>query len=162
MTDMKIIPAYDRLLEVRSLFSEYTKMLVDKDRFFEKYLAIQHYDEEFMHLEDKYGMPDGRLYVAYDKEELAGCIALRKIDAERCEMKRLYVREKFRGRQIGKKLVQKIIEDAKEIGYSSMLLDTLPCLESAIKLYANCGFYEIACYNDSPVEDAVYMQLDLL
>lgn len=162
MKDIKIIPAYDQLVEVRSLFSEYTKMLIEHDRFFEKYLALQHYEKELEHLEEKYGMPDGRLYLAYDKEELAGCIALRKIDTKRCEMKRLYVKPKFRGKQIGKKLVQKIVEDAKEIGYSSMLLDTLPCLESAIKLYRTCGFYEIACYNNSPMEVAIYMQLDLL
>ena len=76
-------------------------------------------------------------------------------------MKRLYVRLKFRGKQIGEKLIEKIIKDAKEIGYSSMLLDTLPFLKSAIRLYKKYGFYEILSYNNSPMETSIYMKLDL-
>ncbi|MHB9341770.1 GNAT family N-acetyltransferase, partial [Fusobacterium polymorphum] len=105
--------------------------------------------------------PDGRLYIAYYNNEVAGCISLKKIDEKNCEMKRLYVRLEFRGKQIGEKLIEKIIKDAKEIGYSSMLLDTLPFLKSAIRLYKKYGFYEISSYNNSPMKTSIYMKLDL-
>lgn len=159
--NIKIIPAYKNAQEVETLFSEYTDMLIAGDSSFQQYLDIQHYDEEIKHLEAKYGTPFGRLYLAYYNEELAGCIGLRKIDEQNCEMKRLYVRPKFRGKQIGNQLVRKIIEDAKEIGYSHMLLDTLPFLENAISMYRKCGFYEIESYNDSPMSTSIYMKLDL-
>ena len=76
-------------------------------------------------------------------------------------MKRLYVRPPFRGEGAGIQLVEKIIADAREIGYAHILLDTLPFLESAIGLYKKFGFYEIESYNDSPMETSIYMRLDL-
>lgn len=158
---LKIIPAYDFPKEIRILFSEYTEMLVAGDSSFQKYLDIQHYDEELAHLDVKYGMPNGRLYIAFYDEELAGCIGLRKIDEQNCEMKRLYVRPAFRGKHIGSELVQRIIRDAKEIGYSHILLDTLPFLEHAIHMYQTCGFYKISSYNNSPLNTSIYMKLDL-
>lgn len=161
MMDIKIIPAYENTQEAEILFSEYTDMLIAGDSSFQKYLDIQHYDEELKHLEVKYGNPFGRLYLAYCNEELAGCIGLRKIDEQNCEMKRLYVRPKFRGKRIGDQLVRKIIEDAREIGYSHMLLDTLPFLKSAICMYKKYGFYETESYNDSPMSTSIYMKLDL-
>ena len=158
---IQIISAYNQPEKVGTLFSEYTDMLIEGDPSFQKYLDIQHYDEELRHLETKYGTPDGRLYLAYCDQELAGCIGLRKIDVQNCEMKRLYVRPQFRGKHIGKALADRIIEDAEEIGYASMLLDTLPFLKSAILLYRELGFYEIPAYNDSPMENAIYMRGDL-
>jgi len=106
-------------------------------------------------------MPFGRLYLAYCDGEVAGCIGLKGIDQKNCEMKRLYVRPPFRGKNIGKLLIQKIITDAKEIGYSYMLLDTLPFLEKAIHVYKQFGFYTIDCYNNSPMSTSIYMRLDL-
>lgn len=159
--DIKIVPAYDDPQAVAALFSEYTDMLIAGDRSFQQYLDIQHYDEEIKHLETKYGIPHGRLYLAYCDGEPAGCIGLRKIDEQNSEMKRLYVRPQFRGRQLGNQLIQRIIDDAKEIGYSHMLLDTLPFLKSAIHMYQKYGFYEIARYNDNPMDTSIYMRLDL-
>lgn len=158
---IKIEPAYDNAQEVEILFSEYTNMLLEGDSTFRDYLKLQNYDEELKHLDIKYGLPYGRLYLAYCDDELAGCIGLRKIDDENCEMKRLYVRPRFRGQHIGNILIQKIIEDAREIGYSHMLLDTLPFLESAIHIYKTLGFYEIESYNNSPMQTSIYMKLDL-
>ena len=158
---LELIPAYDRPAEVLSLFTEYTHMLVSHDPSFQIYLDIQHYEDEIRDLEAKYGRPEGRLYLALWDGEAAGCIALRKLDDRRCEMKRLYVRPAFRGHKIGDALVDRIIQDAKAIGYRSMLLDTLPFLESAIHMYRKRGFYEIRCYNDSPVETTIFMQYDL-
>lgn len=158
---IQIISAYNQPEKVGTLFSEYTEMLIESAPSFQEYLDIQHYDEELRHLETKYGTPDGRLYLAYCDEELAGCIGLRKIDVQNCEMKRLYVRPTFRGKGIGALLIERIIADAKEIGYSYMLLDTLPFLRSAIHMYRKFGFYETESYNDSPMDTSIYMRLDL-
>lgn len=158
--DLEIIPAYDRPEEVRALFSEYTDMLLAGEPAFQKYLDIQDYDAELQHLREKYG-GSGRLYLAYDHGKLAGCIGMIKIEEKIGELKRLYVRPKFRGRQIGSYLIQKILDDAKEIGYSYIRLDTLPFLQSALRLYQQFGFYEIPRYNDSPMEDSIYMEKPL-
>ena len=117
--------------DVRALFSEYTDMLVSLDPGF----RVQHYDEELDDLEAKYGRPDGRLYVLYEEGEAAACIALRRLDSRRAELKRLYVRPRFRGRGLSSLLLERILSDAEEIGYEEILLDTLPCLESALRLY---------------------------
>ncbi|PHI13167.1 GNAT family N-acetyltransferase [Fusobacterium polymorphum] len=158
---IKILPAYDFPEEIKLLFSEYTDILIEGDPSFKEYLEIQNYDDELKHLEKKYGLPYGRLYLVYYNNEVAGCIGLKKIDKKNCEMKRLYVRPKFRGKQIGEQLIEKIIKTAKEIGYSYMLLDTLPFLKGAIYLYKKYGFYEIASYNNSPMDTSIYMKLDL-
>ena len=76
-------------------------------------------------------------------------------------MKRLYVRPEFRGQDIGGSMVRQIIRDAKHIGYSHILLDTLPFLEKAIEMYKRYGFYEIPSYNGSPMEGLVYLKMDL-
>ena len=158
---IKILPAYDFPEEIKLLFSEYTDILIEGDPSFKEYLEIQNYDDELKHLEKKYGLSYGRLYLVYYNNEVAGCIGLKKIDEKNCEMKRLYVRPKFRGKQIGEQLIEKIIKAAKEIGYSYMLLDTLPFLKGAIYLYKKYGFYEIASYNNSPMDTSIYMKLDL-
>ena len=90
-----------------------------------------------------------------------GRIALRKLDEERCEMKRLYVRPAFRGQHIARRLVDRIIADARMIGYRRMLLDTLPCLEDAVRMYRKLGFRDIPCYNDSPMDTTLFLGLDL-
>lgn len=159
--EIEIIPAYGSPQDVGELFSEYTDMLIEGDASFREYLAVQNYEEELKHLETKYGLPYGRLYLAYSDGKAAGCIGLRKIDDENCEMKRLYVRPAFRGRHIGGILVQKIIEDARQIGYAHMLLDTLPFLGEAVHMYQKYGFYEIPSYNDSPMKSSIFMKLDL-
>ncbi|AGX44414.1 GNAT family N-acetyltransferase [Clostridium saccharobutylicum] len=153
--------AYDNDREIKELFLEYTEMFIKNDSNFEKYLKLQNYDSELKHLSDKYGLPYGRLYIVKVENEVAGCIGLRKIDDENCEMKRLYVKPKFRGHKIANKLVETIIDDAKRIGYRSMLLDTLPFLEGAIHLYKKFGFYETQSYNNSPMDTSIYMKLDL-
>lgn len=156
-----VVPAYDREDELRELFGEYTALLVEGDPKFASYLAIQKYDDELTHPGAKYALPCGRLYLALCDGECAGCIALRRIDGNRCELKRLYVRPEFRGKGIGRLLVNRVISDARAIGYRSILLDTLPFLHTAIDMYKSMGFYEIARYNDNPLIDSVYLQLDL-
>ena len=147
--------------EIRELFSEYTQMLLESAPDFRAYLERQHYDRELEHLEEKYGPPGGRLYLAQTDGEPAGCIGLRKIDDASCEMKRLYVRPRFRGQSVGALLVEQILEDARSIGYSRILLDTFPFLQSAIRMYRGYGFVEVPSYNGSPMESLVYLCLDL-
>ena len=159
--NLELLPAYDHPDEVAALFSEYTEMLVAGDPAFRHYLDLQDYEGELAHLEVKYGLPHGRLYLACCGGQPAGCIGLRRLDARRCEMKRLYVRPAFRDRGIGAQLVRQIIADAKEIGYSAILLDTFPFLERAIRMYERYGFYRIPRYNDNPIDAMIYLKLDL-
>ena len=156
-----IIPAYDSLQEIGQMFTEYTVYLVEENPSVKAYLQIQDYEKELSHLGEKYGPPYGRLYLACLGDRPAGCIGLRKLDAQTGEMKRLYVRPEFRGHRIGGQLIEKVIGDARDIGYTALLLDTLPFLQNAISLYRQYGFYEIPRYNDSPLDSSIYMRLDL-
>lgn len=158
---IEIIPAYHKTDDVRTLFTEYTELLSEGDPEFRSYLKIQHYDDEFEHPEVKYRPPEGRLYLALCDGKTAGCVALRKLNERSCEIKRLYVRGAYRGHGIGNILTDKLIRDAKQIGYQSILLDTFPFLERAIHMYRVRGFREIEKYNDSPMESTIYMKLDL-
>ena len=158
-----IISAYDRIEDIRSLFSEYTDMLVSINPEFHLYLEIQHYDDEKENPSLKYALPEGRLYVDISDDGIArGCIALRKLSDGKGEVKRLYVRPEYRGNGIATALVERIIEDARNIGYKELYLDTLPELESAVRLYKSFGFEETGQYNDSPVDKTIFMKLSLI
>lgn len=157
-----ITSAYDRIEDVRSLFSEYTDMLVSINPEFHLYLDIQHYNEEKENPSLKYALPDGRLYLDISDDGIArGCIALRKLSDGKGEVKRLYIRPEYRGNGIATALVERIVEDARDIGYKELYLDTLPELESAVKLYKSFGFEGTGQYNDSPVEKTIFMKLSL-
>ena len=157
-----IISAYDRIEDIRSLFSEYTDMLVSINPEFHLYLEIQHYDDEKENPSLKYALPDGRLYLDISDDGIArGCIALRKLSDGKGEVKRLYVRPEYRGNGIATALVERIIEDARDIGYKELYLDTLPELENAVRLYKSFGFEETGQYNDSPVDKTIFMKLSL-
>ena len=159
---MEFVNGLEYPREIGELFREYTEMLVRGDPKFQIYLDMQDYDEELAHLEGKYGPPGGKLILARGDGEAAGCIALKQMDEPgRCELKRLYVRPAFRGRGLGRELTEAIIAAARELGYKEMLLDTLPFLQSAQRIYRAAGFREIEKYNDSPMDDATYMKLIL-
>nr|WP_326127662.1 GNAT family N-acetyltransferase [uncultured Oscillibacter sp.] len=158
---LELAYAYEEPEEIRALFQEYTALLLEKEPAFQQYLDLQHYDRETARPEDKYGLPEGRLYLARWDGAAAGCGALRKLDGGRCELKRLYVRPAFRGHRIGEALLERLIGDARTIGYRHMLLDTLPALDSALRLYRRFGFHEIPRYNDSPLASTIYLGLDL-
>jgi GNAT superfamily N-acetyltransferase len=153
--------AYDDPDEIRPLFQEYTDMLVRESPSFAEYLKIQHYDAELDDLRQKYGLPGGRLYLARVGGIAAGCVALRGLDETRCELKRMYVRPQFRGQGISVALMDRIFADARKIGYKRMLLDTLPFLTTAVSMYKRRGFVEIPSYNDSPLPETIYMELEL-
>jgi len=161
MNDITIVPGYTYPQEISTLFTEYTNLLIENDPTFQDYLNLQHYDNELQHLEEKYGLPNGRLYLAFYDTTPAGCIALRQLSPTECEMKRLYVRPQYRGHHISDLLITQLITDAKTIGYTTMLLDTLPFLKSAIHIYKKRGFQEIPSYNNSPMSTSIYMKLNL-
>ena len=155
--EFTLVSGLEHPAQIVDLFTEYTKMLVEVEPSFAGYLEQQNYQHEIEDLPYKYGPPDGTLNLALVDGKPAGCIGLRKLDDHRCEMKRLYVRPEYRKNQLGDLLVQRILQDARDRGYKEMLLDTLPQLDSAIRLYQRHGFDFIPCYNDSPVESTVYM-----
>jgi ribosomal protein S18 acetylase RimI-like enzyme len=139
---------------VHNLFLEYADYLgID--------LEFQDFKNELNNLPGEYSQPRGCLLLAFFNSELAGCVALRKIDKVTCEMKRLYVRQAFRGKGIAKALSKKVIESARKIGYKYLRLDTLPSMKEAINLYLSLGFKEIAAYRYNPIEDAKFFELNL-
>lgn len=153
--------AYDQPEEMRPLLTEYTDMLLTENPAFSVYLEIQNYDAEIRDLRYKYGTPEGRLYLARLDGAPVGCVALRKLDDASGELKRMYVRPQYRGKGIAAVMLDRIISDAREIGYKQLYLDTLPFLTTAIDMYRRKGFRDIPCYNDSPLPDTVYMVYDL-
>ncbi len=126
-------------------------------------LCFQGFEDELENLPDRYAPPWGRLYLADVDDTVAGCIALRPLESNVCEMKRLFVREKFRGMQIGKMLIERLIADAKNIGYDAMRLDTFPPkMGKAVRLYESYGFRTIDPYYDNPNGEVLFMELRLL
>ena len=159
--NLEFVSAYDKSEEIGGLFKAYTDMLVEGSPEFKNYLNLQNYDEELNTLVERYGEPEGRLYAAYLDGLLCGCIGLKRFDENNCELKRFYIKPEFRGKGLGKVFVDKIVEEAKIAGYKAVLLDTLPFLETAIALYRKKGFKDIESYNGSPMENLVYLKLEL-
>lgn len=146
----------DHVESVRGLFKEYEAWLGIN-------LCFQNFEKELAELPGEYVPPDGRLLLAVENKKVAGCIALRRIGDGICEMKRLFVRLEFRGKGLGRKLVEAITSEAREIGYERMRLDTLPGkMDEAIFLYRSLGFTEIEPYYPNPVPGAKFMELKLV
>lgn len=159
MLEIKL--AYELKKEIEALLREYTQQLVERDPKITQYLALQNYEEELEHPEEKYGLPEGRLYIAFIDGSPAGCIALRKLDEARCEMKRLYVKPMYRGCGLACKMIDLLIADAQNAGYHAMYLDTLPALTEAVLLYKKYGFIEAEPYNNSPLDTTIFMKYEL-
>ncbi len=148
---MTIRPAtISDLDEIRALLREYAAWL-------EVDLCFQNFEQELAGLPGEYAPPRGRLLIA----EGAGCVAVRSIDDETCEMKRLYVRPEQRGSGLGRSLILAIIEEARGIGYRRMRLDTMPKMAGAQRLYASFGFRDIAAYRYNPEPGARFLELEL-
>lgn len=155
MTEILQAETETEIAAARGLFREY-------ETWFGLDLCFQGFEAELAALPGKYAPPAGRLLLAYSDDKLAGCIAMREIEDGVCEMKRLFVRDEFRGARIGVALIEKLITDAREIGYKKMRLDTFPPkMGKAVSLYAAHGFVAIPRYYDNPHEGVLFMELTL-
>jgi putative acetyltransferase len=143
----------EQIAEARTLFREYEAWLgLD--------LCFQGFEAELAGLPGKYSPPKGRLILAYADNGLAGCIATREFKESTCEMKRLFVRDGFRGQKIGLHLIEQLLEDARATGYERMLLDTYPVrMGKAVELYRSHGFHEIPPYYANPYDGVLFMEL---
>jgi len=140
--------------EARELFLEYAQALgVD--------LSYQDFDRELAELPGEYGRPAGGLLAARLGGETIGCVALRPLGSDACEMKRLFVRPGHRGSGAGRALADAVIAAAREAGYASMRLDTLPQMQAAQAMYETLGFREIEPYYPSPVPGTRFLEIDL-
>lgn len=155
MIEFELVKEQSQIEEVKKLFLDYAKSL-DID------LDFQGFQTELDTLPGKYSLPGGILILALVDGKSAGCIALRKISKNICEMKRFYVRDTYRGLGIGRKLIDVLIEKGKGMNYLYMRLDTLVTMKSAQHLYLSFGFYDIPAYTYNPFKDARFMELKLV
>ena len=144
----------EEIEEVRRLLREYEASLGVS-------LCFQGFERELAELPGEYAPPGGRLWMALRADQAVGCVALRRIDDETCEMKRLYLRAGFRGRGAGRLLAVAIIGEARKIGYQKMRLDTLAEMREARTLYESLGFKRIEPYYHNPMQGAIFMELRL-
>jgi ribosomal protein S18 acetylase RimI-like enzyme len=138
----------------RRLFTAYAESL-DFD------LCFQDFEAELDGLPGDYAPPGGALLLAEVDGTIAGCVALRPMSANVCEMKRLYVQPAFRCEGLGRALARAIVEKAQALGYNRMRLDTVRSMTAARHLYASLGFEETEPYYHNPLPDVVYMERDL-
>ena len=158
---LRVVPSVSEatLSQARNLFREYAMMPGVAP-------CVEDFEREVVSLPGLYAPPGGILLLAMqdsagNSREAIGCAALRRFDQEACEMKRLYVRPTYRGSGAGRELVSSLIAEARAIGYKRMLLDTLPSMEEAHKLYRTLGFREIPSYQKNPIPEALFFELTL-
>ena len=149
----------ETIAQARKLFREYSSTIGVE-------VCLGDFERELASLPGLYAPPGGRLLLAFDESrgipgEAIGCGALRKFEAEDCELKRLYVRQAFRGQGAARGLMKELIAEARSIGYKRMLLDTLPPMEAAHKLYRSLGFHDIPAYQKNPIPGSLFFELKL-
>lgn len=156
-SDIELIQAAlpEQIEQVRELFLEYAQSLGFS-------LCFQGFDEELNSLPGAYAPPKGRLLLAKYAGQPAGCVALRPLESPICEMKRLYLRPAYRGKGLGRMLTDRVITEARLIGYERMRLDTIQSsMQDAIAIYRKIGFQEIPPYRKNPIAGALYLELQL-
>jgi len=145
----------EQIEQARELFLEYANSLGFS-------LCFQNFDKELAGLPGDYAPPGGRLLLAEHDGKIAGCAALHRLDNSSGEMKRLYVRPGFRGLRLGRILAERILSEAKGIGFQRIRLDTVAgVMDDAIALYRRLGFREIEPYRQNPIAGALYMEKEL-
>jgi ribosomal protein S18 acetylase RimI-like enzyme len=147
----KKLETNEEILGAKNLIIEYIQWL-DQD------LCYQNIDDELNNFPKKYDEPEGAFIIAKDNSNIVGCVGIRKIENKICEMKRLFVNENYKGKGIGKKLVEIIIEEARTKNYEKIRLDTLSTMESALKIYYKNGFNKIEPYYNNPNDNVVYLE----
>lgn len=147
--NFEIRNGHDYIDEVKDLFVEYVRSL-----------GVSANVREFHGLEDKYKGEGEALYIAFIDNKPAGCVALRNVDSKTAAMKRLYVRPAFRHSSLGTNMAKLVVEDAREFGYKTLLLDTLPSMENAKELYTTLGFKKLD-NTKKAVKTVVHLSLPL-
>lgn len=137
------------------LFKEYAAQIgVD--------LEFQNFTNEIQNIEIQYSRPKGIIFIARNDKNLPlGCFGIRALEGSICELKRMFLKKEARGLGLGKQMLEKAIETAKELGYQKMRLDTLPTMNAAIGLYKKIGFYEIEPYRFNPIQGTKYFEMSL-
>jgi putative acetyltransferase len=154
MTDIRPASFPDDLERVIAIFREYiASPSVD--------LGFQDYEAEFAALPGKYAAPEGCLLLAWKGEAVVGCAALRRVDEATCEMKRVYVRPRARGENLGRRLIESILAEARAAGYSRICLDVLPEFAAAQRIYESLGFQPAAPVTFNPIPGTKYLALEL-
>jgi ribosomal protein S18 acetylase RimI-like enzyme len=158
---LRIVPALseETISQARILFREYASTIGVE-------VCLGDFERELASLPGLYAPPAGRLLLAIQElegnsGEAIGCAALRKLEPDTCELKRLYVRPAFRGQGAARELVKELIAEARSIGYKRMVLDTLPSMQEAHKLYRTIGFREIPAYQKNPIPNSIFFGLEL-
>ncbi|WP_375766525.1 GNAT family N-acetyltransferase [Archangium gephyra] len=143
-----------QIAQARALILEYQKALgID--------LGFQDFEQEMAGFPGAYAPPGGRLLLALDGSDAAGCVGVRELESGTCEMKRLYIRPAYRSHGLGRRLVEAAVEQARAAGYSAMCLDTLPQMGAAIRLYEAFGFERTEPYYANPISGALFFKLRL-
>jgi GNAT superfamily N-acetyltransferase len=155
MIELKEVRTDREFQTAAELFKEYVSQLgVD--------LSFQNFDQEVKDLSQEYSRPDGILFIAWQNEQTPlGCFGIRKLEDSVCELKRMYVSAQARGLGIGRQLLRKAVAAGRELGYTTMRLDTLPKMAAAMNLYEKEEFYEIAPYRFNPIAGTKYLEVKL-
>ena len=154
MIEFKEVESKAQITTVKGLFLEYAKWLNYRTCF-------DNFEQEVEGLPGEYAAPDGCLLLGLYEDVPAGCVALRKVKNGVCEMRRLWVREKFRGQNVGWNLAEEIITRAKKMGYKKMILETIPLMERAISIYQILGFKQTSSNTASNGDEVIHMELTL-
>lgn len=151
------------LVEVseKSQMNQVAQLFRDYQSFLGEDLCFQGFEDELANLPGKYAHPYGAIFLAEHGDKIIGCVAVRPLKDDTCEMKRLYVKPEAQGLKAGRLLAEAIIDKAKALGYKKMQLDTLERLVPALKLYENLGFKRINSYYSNPLDQVVYLELEL-
>ncbi len=154
--DLKIKKAEEEkdFEQAKTLFKEYADSLSYT-------LDIQGFQKEVENLPGEYAPPDGFILLAFVEDQLAGCVALKKLNEETCEMLRMFVRPDFRQKGVGRAMAEKTIEEARKIGYKKMWLDMVESMKNALGLYQSLGFSKIKPFREISRGNAVFMELNL-
>ncbi len=142
---------HDYIEVIRTLFVEYVQSL-----------GVSANPKEFDGIEKKYRGEREALYIGFVGDEPAGCVAIRQVTADKAEMKRLYVRPEFRGTGLGMALAQLVVDESKKMGYTRLILDSLPSMERAVNLYTNLGFKRTDGHTQTPIKNIVHLTLPLV
>ena len=153
---MQIVNAVtaEQLAQVRGLFEEYWSSFGFTPCF-------QNFSGELAALPGDYAPPAGRLWLALVEGQAAGCAALRRLDGDTCEFKRLFVRSQYRGLGLGRQLLARVMAEAKAAGYRQLVCDTMPVMADALAMYRRAGFEPTEAYSGHPAPGAIFLRLAL-